>query len=74
VATMWKRFLKNAFNTNRLSRIICHHDWQYIPPNKVKRQCSKCNREQWIFQNRYPQIGEPLYEWRDMNFDELEHL
>lgn len=33
-----------------------------------KRHCPRCNKEEWVFSNPYPQIGQPKYEWKDMSW------
>lgn len=51
--------------------------WQHTPHahkwrvEEAKRFCSLCGREEWIFENPYPHIGQPKYEWKEMNFDRL---
>jgi hypothetical protein len=41
----------------------CKHQWVQ---EGAKRHCAKCPAEEWLFWNRYPAIGEPAHEWRDM--------
>lgn len=32
----------------------------------LKRQCVRCQREEWVMSKPYPRIGEPKYTWRVM--------
>jgi len=47
-----------------LCRLIGHR-WQKFSDG-FKRRCPRCAREEWVFSNPYPRIGEPKYYWRDM--------
>lgn len=40
------------------------HDWDEF--SFGKRRCRKCGEEQWLFENKYPAIGEPQYEWKSL--------
>lgn len=37
----------------------------------LKRKCSCCGREEWLFSKPYPAVGDPKYSWREMPFDRL---
>lgn len=39
-------------------------DWDYFQMGK--RRCKKCDREEWLYTNPYPLLGEPAILWRDM--------
>jgi hypothetical protein len=39
-----------------------------------KRRCRNCGREEWMFENRHPAVGEPKYEWRDMTIRPMANL
>lgn len=30
----------------------------------LKRRCPRCGREDWVFTNPYPGIGEPKHDWK----------
>lgn len=45
-----------------------NHDWEYFSDG-LKRKCKNTGEEQWVFENPYPDIGEPRYEWKTV-FDD----
>lgn len=40
----------------------CKHEW--IEDDLGHRHCSKCPKHQMLYENRYPEVGEPKYEWQ----------
>lgn len=49
-------------------KILCKifgHNWNNF--EQFKRRCVRCNKEQWVFGTKYPKIGEPKYNWKDIN-------
>ena len=40
------------------------HKWVYDREN-TNRVCSRCGREQTVWLNRYPKVGQPQMEWAD---------
>jgi len=55
--------LKLMFKRTR-KRHECNYE--ELGKNSYKRKCTTCGKEQWLFENRYPDVGEAKYEWRDM--------
>lgn len=47
----------------------CIHDWYHETYNTMKRTCAKCGEHQWVFETRYPAIGEAKYNWRTMHYN-----
>lgn len=45
------------------------HVWDETNP--YKQNCKKCNCTRWLVINKYPEIGEPLIDWRVIDYDEL---
>jgi hypothetical protein len=48
--------------------MICRvhgHRWDQ---REAKRTCSRCGREEWLFQRRFPRVGEPALSWQEMAF------
>ena len=45
------------------------HSWRVEEYNK--RFCRRCGREEWVFSNPHPRIGEPARQWKEMRFDRL---
>ncbi len=43
---------------------IIGHRW--VKEDTHKRYCAVCSQRQWVFENRYPAIGIPKYEWKDV--------
>ncbi|MBS4018754.1 MAG: hypothetical protein KGZ68_11005 [Dechloromonas sp.] len=37
------------------------HDWEDFAP--FKRRCRRCRKEQWIVENKFPDVGEPKFQW-----------
>ena len=47
-----------------IRRLTCKargHRWNY--PSQFMRQCIRCGREEAVYVNRCPHIGEPQSEW-----------
>jgi hypothetical protein len=42
------------------------HNWEKLNNNPYKRICKDCGREEWLFEKRFPSIGEAQYEWHVM--------
>lgn len=41
----------------------CRHQW--VEDDLLgHRHCSRCPKRQMLYENRYPEVGEPKYEWR----------
>lgn len=55
-----KRLLVRRFT----NLIPCDHDWDQF--SYGKRRCRTCEREEWLFSDPYPGIGEPKYYWKEM--------
>lgn len=60
---MFKRSFKK-FN-KWLLRKFHKHDFQTFSDG-TKRKCIKCNQEEWLFENRYSDIGQPKYHWKEV--------
>lgn len=41
------------------------HRWEVFSDG-FKRRC-RCGAEQWVFENRFPAIGDPALNWRDIH-------
>ena len=64
----------HGFRGAPVCKIFRDHKWHSEPGSPFKRKCTTCGAEEWLFENRYPAIGEPKYEWVDMTMDNLKHL
>jgi hypothetical protein len=53
------RFVRDYF---RLMAPGCSHRW--VEDGMGRRYCGKCDKRQMLYENRYPQPGEPKYTWR----------
>lgn len=40
----------------------CRHIWE--SDGFGRRMCSKCGKYEMLCENRYPEVGEPRYEWK----------
>ncbi len=40
---------------------MCKHMWKYT--RSCTRQCERCGREETLWYNRFPKVGEPQTEW-----------
>lgn len=48
-----------------IRKLLCRlfaHRWRY--PRDFIRECPRCEREEAVYLNRFPKIGEPQTEWR----------
>ena len=43
------------------------HNWKYH--SQCQRHCLRCLRAEAVFENRFPKIGEPQYEWHEFPSD-----
>lgn len=60
------RFLQMAAaRLRRAKQWICVHEWQH-QDNSAKRYCLRCGRHEWLFWRRFPMVGEPALQWREM--------
>jgi hypothetical protein len=41
---------------------VFNHKW--IEDDLGHRHCERCDRREMLYENRYPDVGEPKYEWR----------
>lgn len=55
-----------------IKRKFCKHNWEYLDPANSKRLCTKCDKEEWLSETRYPMIGQLKYYWVDHTWDNIE--
>lgn len=61
---------KAAFNkiAEGLREAICHvagHQWvEGKGIHYGHRHCLRCDKYEMLYENRYPEVGEPKYEWK----------
>ena len=65
---------ERGFRGAAVCTIFRDHKWHSEPGSPFKRKCTTCGAEEWLFENRYPAIGEPKYEWVDMTPTKFKHL
>lgn len=52
-----------------LRRRLCRHPhWVEHDDNSFKRRCASCGLLQYLFERRFPDIGEAKYNWQDMGY------
>lgn len=61
--------IKLGFLRRQMCRLAGHSFATFS--DGYKRRCVRCAREEWMFSNPYPRIGQPKYQWKHMPFHEL---
>jgi hypothetical protein len=56
-------FFRDAYRLLKTGDVTtsCNHDWV---EKDFRRHCSKCDAHQMLIENRYPDVGQPRYEWQ----------
>lgn len=55
-------FFRSTFNLVKTGDVktSCNHAWV---EDGFHRHCDKCEEHQMLMENRYPDVGQPKYEW-----------
>lgn len=54
------RFFRDAFRIVTRGTVECDHAWK---EDGFRRHCPRCGTHQMRMENRYPEVGQPKYEW-----------